>query len=65
MVAVTTRPRPRIVMSPADVERLKAARCGTECQAPTVPQPSRIQAIHAGKEGFILRGTRSETFWEW
>jgi len=56
---------PTIVLSPADVERRKAMRRGAERPVRAIPEPPRIQAIHAGREGFILRGVHSETFWEW
>lgn len=62
---VTAAAIPTIVLSPADLERRKVMRRGTERQVRAIPEPSRIQAIHAGKEGFILRGMHSETFWEW
>lgn len=62
---VTATAIPRIVLSPADVERRKVMRRGAERQIRAIAEPSRIQAIHAGKEGFILRGMHSETFWEW
>jgi len=52
-------------LSTVDVEQRKAVRRGTERPVCAIPEPSRIQAIHAGKEGFILRGMHSETFWEW
>lgn len=62
---VTATVIPTIVLSTVDVEQRKAVRRGTERPVCAIPEPSRIQAIHAGKEGFILRGVHSETFWEW
>lgn len=29
------------------------------------PPSSHLQAVHASKDGVILRGMRHETFWEW
>lgn len=52
-----------IETAPADVAQPR--RRPAERQPPTTPQPPCLQAIHASKEGFILRGTHNDTFWEW
>ncbi len=62
---VTATAIPTIVLSPADLERRKVMHRGADRQVRVIAEPPRIQAIHAGKEGFILRGMHSETFWEW
>lgn len=56
----------KVQPAPADVARpLPSRRRPAEPQMPATPQARCLQAIHASQEGFILRGTRSDTFWEW
>lgn len=65
MAMETIEIEPSIEAAPADVVRSRARRRPIERPASTTPQPPCLQAIHACKEGFILRGIRSDTFWEW
>jgi hypothetical protein len=65
MVMETILAKSNTAVSPAPITQRKVRPRPAEPPTPAVTAPPRIQAIHAGKEGFILRGASSQTFWEW
>ncbi len=66
MLMDTIEMEPKAETVTAEVARPpRPRRRPAEPQGPTPPPLPCLQAIHASQEGFILRGTRSDTFWEW
>ena len=66
MVIPTTNPNPGIARTtrhtqPPDAQR----RVRTGLQPTPHAEPPHLQAIHAGKNGVIIKGMHHETFWEW
>jgi hypothetical protein len=46
---------------------LRDGQCGPDAGARGTARPanSQLVAIHAGREGILLKGTSYETFWKW
>lgn len=66
MIAAVAQPKQQAIRS-TDRERQSAIRTPDDAKAGPASraEQSRLQAVHAGKHGVILKGLRHETFWEW